>query len=87
MFPSNDLGASLYKTWSKSQRRDEIVKLVAGYRSGLPVGILCKLTETIAGNRKSARKYLQELLTPEERNQAIARETGGMNVLVKDFLE
>ena len=53
---NNDLGATLFKSWSVAQRREEIGKLVAGYRNGLPAGILCKMTETIAGNRKLDRK-------------------------------
>jgi hypothetical protein len=86
MFMSQDLGASLYKTWSNTQRRDEIMKLVAGYRAGLPVGILCKLAETIAGSRKRARKYLHEMLTAEERQVAVAKESGGMQLLIKEIL-
>lgn len=86
MFVQNDLGASLFKTWNDKQRRDEIEKLVVGYRSGLPVGILCTMSETIAGSRKRARKHLQALLTAEERKTAIARESGGMLLLVKEFL-
>ena len=87
MFANDDLGASVYKNWSNTQRRDEIAKLVEGYRNGLPVGVLCKLAETIAGSRKRARKQLHEMLTVEEREAAIARETGGMLILVKDFLQ
>jgi len=86
MFVNDDLGAALYKTWSNKQRRDEIVRLVEGYRNGLPMGILVKLVETVAGSRKRGRKYLQELLTPEERQVAIEKETGGMLLLVKEFL-
>jgi hypothetical protein len=87
MFANDDLGASVYKSWSNSQRRDEIAKLVEGYRKGLPVGILCKMAEAIAGSRKRARKQLHEMLTVEEREAAITRESGGMLVLVKDFLQ
>jgi hypothetical protein len=86
MFMQKDLGESLYKTWSNTQRRDEIARLVEGYRSGLPVGILCRMAEAIAGSRKRARKLLLELLTPEERQAAVNRETGGMELLVKEFL-
>jgi hypothetical protein len=86
MYSNDDLGASVYSTWSNSQRRDEIARLVEGYRNGLPIGILCKLTETIAGSRKRGRKYLQEILTPEERQAAMEKETGGMLMLVKEFL-
>jgi hypothetical protein len=86
MFSNNDLGASLYKTWSSTQRRDEIARLVEAYRSGLPVGILCKMVETIAGSRKRARKHLHAMLTPEERQAAIEKEAGGMQTLVKEYL-
>ena len=67
MLPQNDLGASLYKTWSDKEKRDEIARLVEGYRKGLPVGILCKMAETIAGSRKRARKHLQALLDEQAR--------------------
>ena len=53
---NNDLGAALYKTWSEKQRFDEIEKLVQGFRNGVPVGILCKMAETIAGNKKKAKR-------------------------------
>jgi hypothetical protein len=84
---SNDLGAALYKTWSEKQRYDEIEKLVQGYRNGVPVGVLCKMTETIAGNKKKAKKALKELLTPEERKSAVKAAEGGMLPLVKSFME
>jgi hypothetical protein len=87
MFNSSDLGAELYKTWSNAQRRDEIVKLVQGYRAGVPVGILCSLTEAIAGSRKRARKHLHELLTPEERKSAIDQASGGLAEIVKEFFQ
>ena len=86
MINHDDLGASVYATWSNTQCREEIVRLVEGYRNGLPIGIVCKLTETIAGSRKKGRKYLKELLSDEERQAAIEKETGGMLMLVKEFL-
>lgn len=86
MMMNEDLGASLYKTWSSAQRREEIARLVQGYRSGLPVGILCGMAETIAGSRKRARKLLHEMLTPEERQAALEKESGGMLTLLNDFL-
>lgn len=86
-FPEHDHGASLYKTWNKSQKREEIARLVEGYRNGLPVGILCKMVETIAGSRKQGRRYLCEMLTAEERRDAVAREIGGIQQLVKEFLQ
>lgn len=85
MLPNNDLGASLYRTWTPEQKREEIEKLVAGYRSGLPVGILCNMSELIAGNRKDARRHLCEMLTMQERTAAVEKETGGMQTLVREF--
>jgi len=86
MFPSHDLGASVYKTWSDEQRRDEIGRLVQGYRAGLPVGVLCKMAETIAGSQEIAKAHLSEFLTPEERKRAVEVETGGMRQLVSEFM-
>jgi hypothetical protein len=87
MFMTDDLGSSVYKTWSNKKQRDEIERLVEGYRNGLPVGVLCKLSETIAGSRKRAKRYLHEMLTPEERAQAVERETSeGMQILLKEFM-
>jgi hypothetical protein len=87
MFGTNtDLGASLFKTWDETQKRDEIAKLVEGYRAGVPVGILCKMSETIAGNRKKARKHLRALMTPAEREGAVAAAAGGLQTLVKEYL-
>ena len=84
MFP-NAINAAAFKDWSPKQRREEIAKLVAGYRNGLPVGILCQMSETIAGSRKKARTILHDLLTPEERQQAVDRENGGMKELLTAF--
>ena len=87
MFPQNDdLGASLYKTWSDKEKRDEIARLVEGYRNGLPVGILCKMSESIAGTQKRARKHLHALMTEAERQVAIDKESGGLQIVVKEFL-
>ena len=82
----NDLGAALFKTWSDEQRREEIGKLVAGYRNGVPVGILCKMAETIAGSRKMARKHLAALMTLEERQAAVARESAALQSVARKFL-
>ncbi len=83
---NNDLGAAEFKTWTEKQRIDEIAKLVEGYRNGLPVGILCKMTETIAGNKKKAKMHLKQLLSADERSAAIKEATGGMLPMVKAFL-
>lgn len=86
MLGNHDLGAGLYKTWTDTQRKEEIAKLVEGYRAGVPIGILCKMSETIAGNQKKAKKYLAEFMTLEERKAAVASQTGGMHKLVSNFL-
>jgi len=87
LLPNNDLGASLYKTWSDKEKREEIARLVEGYRKGLQVGILCKMAETIAGSRKRARSHLHALMTPAERKAAIDKESGGMLLAVKELLQ
>lgn len=81
-----DLGAAVFQTWPEEQKRAEIGRLVEGYRAGVPVGILCKMTETIAGNRKKAKKYLAEFMNEEERRAAVEKETGGMRQLVAAIL-
>lgn len=86
MFMNDDLGASLFKTWSSTQQREEIARLVEGYRSGLPVGILCNMAGTIAGSRKRARKFLHELMPLEERQRAVEGEAGGMLLIVREYL-
>lgn len=86
MLPHHDLGASLYKTWSDEQREEEISRLVEGYRQGLPIGILCKMTETITGDPGKAKVLLCSLLTLEERETAVAREQGGMRSLLQEML-
>jgi hypothetical protein len=83
----SDLGAALFKTWTEQQRIDEIGKLVAGFRNGIPVGILCRMSETIAGDRKKAKKILKQLLTPQERQNAVNAAEGGMLPLVRSFME
>jgi len=88
MFPqNNDLGASLYKTWNDTQKREEIARLVEGYRNGLPVGILCKMVETVAGSRTRARKHLRALMTPAERQTAIEKESGGIQMVARELLQ
>lgn len=82
----SDLGASEFSSWSEKMKRDEIAKLVEGYRNGVPVGILCKMAETIAGSRKKARKHLHTMLSLEERKAAVAKETGGMLKTVTEYL-
>ena len=84
---NNDLGAALFKTWTEKQRSDEIEKLVVGFRNGVPVGILCKMAETVAGDRKKAKKYLKQFLTAAERKAAIASASDSMASLIKSYLQ
>lgn len=86
MFQSNDMGAAEFSTWTEKKKQDEISKLVEGYRNGVPVGILCKMAETIAGSRKKARKHLHAMLSIDERQAAVDKESGGMRELVKEYL-
>ena len=83
---NNDLGASLYKTWSDKEKREEIARLVEGYRKGLPVGILCKMAETIAGSREQAREYLMHFMPLKERKRAVAKESGGVRLVAEELL-
>ena len=83
---SNDLGASLFKTWTENQRSDEIEKLVQGYRNGVPIGILCKMAETVAGDKKKAKKYLKLFMSAAERKAAVAAATDAMLPIVKSLL-
>lgn len=83
---NNDLGAALFKTWTEQQRGDEIEKLVQGFRNGVPIGILCKMSETVAGDRKRARKYLKQFMSAAERKAAIESATDSMVPIVRSFL-
>jgi hypothetical protein len=87
MFNSNqDLGAALFKTWSEEQQREEIGKLVTGYRNGLPVGILCKMAETIAGSQEKAKEHLAHFMPLKERKRAVAKESGGVRLVAEELL-
>jgi hypothetical protein len=83
---NHDLGAALYATWSDEQRREEIGKLVAGYRNGLPLGILCTMAETIAGNHGAAREHLAAHMTQEERQTAVDRESDSIRLIAAPLL-
>lgn len=82
----HDLGASLFKTWTEEQQRAEIGKLVTGFRSGMPVGILCKMAETIAGSQEKAKQHLAHFMPLKERQQAVSKETGGIRILAEEYL-
>ena len=83
---SNDLGAALFKTWTEKQRSTEIEKLVQGFRNGVPVGILCKMSETIAGDRKLARKHLKKFMNEAERTAAVDGAPEAIKPIAKSFL-
>lgn len=81
-----DLGEELFKAWTDEQKRDEIGRLVAGFRAGLPIGIVCNMAEKIAGGETPARRYLLSFMSLEERRNAVATESGGVKELVSRFL-
>lgn len=81
-----DLGAALFKTWSEEQQQAEIGKLVAGYRKGVPLGILIRMAETIAGSPEKAKEHLARFMTPKERRKAVDKEVGGMKLLAAEYL-
>lgn len=81
-----DLGEALFKGWTDEQRRDEIGRLVTGFRAGLPIGIVCNMAEKIAGGEAPARRYLLSFMSLEERQDAVAKESGGVQDLVRRFL-
>ena len=83
---TNDLGAALFKTWTEKQRCDEIEKLVQGFRNGIPVGILCKMAETVACNKKNARKYLKKFMSADERKSAIESAPEAVSTIAKSLL-
>lgn len=83
---TNDLGASLFKTWSEKQRSDEIENLVQGYRNGVPLGILCKMAETVAGDKKKAKKYLKQFMSAAERKAAVAAAGDALLPIVKSLM-
>ncbi|MDD2899517.1 MAG: hypothetical protein PHI31_12485 [Desulfuromonadaceae bacterium] len=84
---TNDLGAALFKTWTEKQRRDEIEKLVQGFRNGVPVTILCKMAETIAGDKNKARKYLKKFMSTAERTTSVEKADEATASLVRSYME
>ena len=81
-----DLGEALFKGWTDEQRRDEIGRLVTGFRAGLPIGIVCNMAEKIAGGEAPARRYLLSVMSLEERQDAVAKESEAVKELVRRFL-
>ena len=72
----NNIGDEVYQSWSDEQRREEIGKLVQGYKNGLPVQILCQLATSIAGSSALASGHLAAFLTLKERKSIVKKESG-----------
>jgi hypothetical protein len=80
------LGADIYQSWNDEQRKDEIAKLVAGYRSGLPLTIIFQMASAIAGSPDSAREHLAAIIPAEERHRMVNKEKGEAQSLAASFL-
>jgi hypothetical protein len=72
----NNIGDEVYQSWSDEQRREEIGKLVQGFRNGLPVQILCQLATSIAGSSELASGHLAAFMSKKERKSIIKEEAG-----------
>lgn len=72
----NNIGDDVYRSWNDDQRREEIGKLVQGFKNGLPVQILCQLATSIAGSRTLAAGHLAQFLTLQERKAIVKKESG-----------
>lgn len=81
-----NIGGDLYKSWTEAQRRDEIAKLVDGYRSGLALKILFQMASAIAGSPEAARDHLAALIPADERHRMVTREKGEAQSLAASFL-
>jgi hypothetical protein len=45
------------------------------------------MSESIAGSRKRARKHLHALMTPAERQSAIEKESGGVQLVARELFQ
>jgi len=77
----NNIGDEVYQTWSDEQRRDEIGKLVQGFKNGLPVQILCQLSASIAGSSALASEHIAAFLSLKERKAIVKKESGDNKAL------
>lgn len=82
----SNMGDDVYRTWSDEKRREEIGKLVQGFKNGLPVQILCQLSISIAGSSADAAGHLASFLSRRERKAIVNREAGS-NKLLRELLE
>lgn len=67
-------GQDVFQSWSEEQRRDEIGKLIQGYRNGLPIHLLCRMAVDIAGSDESVKGHFSALLTQKERKAIVKKE-------------
>jgi len=82
-----NLGSDIYATWNSARRKEEIGRLVQGYRNGLPIEILCAMAEAIAGSRPKTRRYLAGFISREEReNIAAAAPDKKQQEMLRSFL-
>lgn len=81
----NNIGDEVYQSWSHEQRREEIGKLVQGYKNGLPVQILCQLATSIAGSPELASEHLATFMSKNER-KAIIKNEAGNNAQLRSLL-
>ena len=72
----DSIGEDVYRTWSNEQCRQEIGNLVQGFKSGLPVQILCQLATSIAGSPELACEHLSVFLSLKERKAIVKKESG-----------
>ena len=72
----NSIGADTYASWSDEQRRFEIGNLVEGFKSGLPIQIVCQLATQIAGTPALASEHISAFMTLEERKALVKNESG-----------
>jgi hypothetical protein len=82
----NNIGDEVYRTWSDEQQREEIGKLVQGFKNGLPVQILCQLATSIAGTPEQASEHIAAFLSRKER-KAIVKNESGSNQQLRTLLE
>ena len=72
----DSIGDDVYRTWSYEQCNQEIGNLVQGYKSGLPIQILCQLATSIAGSPELACDHISAFLTLKERKAMVKKESG-----------
>lgn len=80
------IGADIYKSWTEEQRKNEIEKLLQGYRSGLSMQILLQMSVAIAGDPDTAREYLIQLIPASERHLMVGKLKGEEQSLAVSFL-